>query len=374
MSGALEGIRIADFSRVLAGPYATMLFGDLGAEVFKVERPPLGDDTRQWGPPYDPDGVATYYDAVNRNKRSLLLDLRSDAGRRDALALIRSCDVLVENFVPGTMERFGLGYDELAAAQPSLVYASISGFGRTPEAAAMPGYDLLVQAVGGLMSITGPDPQSPTKVGVAVVDVITGLHCAFGVLAALRHRDATGEGQRVDVTLMGSALSGMVNQAAAYLGGGTVPRAMGNAHPSIAPYEVFETADRSLALAVGNDAQFRACAGVLELPTLADDARFATNPLRVANRVALRECLQDVLRQRGADHWTDVFTQAGVPCGPVNGMDEAFALAAHLGLDAVVVADGVRTVAHPVQFSRTPASYRRRPPSLGDTAISAVLS
>ncbi len=373
MAGALDGIRIADFSRVLAGPYATMLFGDLGAEVFKVERPPCGDDTRQWGPPYDPDGVSTYYDSVNRNKHSLALDLSTADGRRDALALIRSCDVLVENFVPGTMERFGLGYNDLAAAQPGLVYASISGFGRTPEAAAMPGYDLLVQAVGGLMSITGPDPQSPTKVGVALVDVITGMHCAFGVLAALRHRDATGEGQRVDVTLMGSALSGMVNQTGAFVGAGVVPRAMGNAHPSIAPYEVFETADRALALAVGNDGQFRACATALSLPRLADDPRFTTNPLRVANRAALRELLQQALHKHGADAWTDALTAVGVPCGPVNGMDEAFALAERLGLEALAVVDGVRTVAHPVQFSRTPATYRLRPPALGNTGLGEVL-
>lgn len=373
MHGALEGIRIADFSRVLAGPYATMLFGDLGAEVFKVERPPLGDDTRQWGPPYDVDGVATYYDSVNRNKHSLLIDLRSDQGRRDALALIRSCDVLVENFVPGTMERFGLGYEELAASQPSLVYASISGFGRTPEAAAMPGYDLLVQAVGGLMSLTGPDPHTPTKVGVALVDVITGLHCAFGVLAALRHRDATGEGQRVDVSLLASALSGMVNQSGAFLGAGVVPRAMGNAHPSIAPYEVFDTADRALALAVGNDGQFRACVGVLGLPALAADPRFTTNPLRVQHRAELRGMLQVALRGRGADDWTGAFTAAGVPCGPVNGIDEAFALAERLGLELVADAGGVPTVAHPVQFSRTPASYRLRPPELGNVDVGSVL-
>lgn len=373
MHGALEGIRIADFSRVLAGPYATMLFGDLGAEVFKVERPPLGDDTRQWGPPYDAEGVATYYDSVNRNKHSLLVDLRSDQGRRDALALIRSCDVLVENFVPGTMERFGLGYEELSASQPSLVYASISGFGRTPEAAAMPGYDLLVQAVGGLMSLTGPDPQTPTKVGVALVDVITGLHCAFGVLAALRHRDATGEGQRVDVSLLGSALSGMVNQSGAFLGAGVVPRAMGNAHPSIAPYEVFDTADRALALAVGNDGQFRACVEVLGLPALATDPRFTTNPLRVQHRSELRGQLQAALRARGADDWSGVFTAVGVPCGPVNGIDEAFALAQRLGLALVADAGGVPTVAHPVQFSRTPASYRLRPPRLGNADVGSVL-
>lgn len=373
MVGALDGVRIADFSRVLAGPYATMLLADLGAEVFKVERPPLGDDTRQWGPPYDAAGDATYYGSINRNKRSIALDLASAEGRSDALALIRSCDVVIENFVPGTMEKFGLGYDALAVQQPGLVYASISGFGRTEAAAKLPGYDLLVQAVGGLMSITGPDPQTPTKAGVAMVDVITGLHCAIGVLAALRHRDATGEGQRVDVTLLGSLLSGLVNQAGAYVGAGVVPRAMGNAHPSIAPYEVFETADRALALAVGNDGQFRHCVEVLGLTELSDDARFATNPSRVEHRAELRALLQRALRARGADAWQSAFAAVGVPSGPVNGIDEAFTLATALGLQPIHDLDGLPTVAHPIALSRTPAQYRRRPPCVGDTAIEEAL-
>jgi crotonobetainyl-CoA:carnitine CoA-transferase CaiB-like acyl-CoA transferase len=373
MTGALDGVRIADFSRILAGPYATMLLADLGAEVFKVERPPLGDDTRQWGPPFDAAGDATYYGSINRNKRSLALDLATEDGRQGALALIRSCDVVVENFVPGTMEKFGLGYDELVGQQPGLVYASITGFGRGEEAAKLPGYDLLVQAVGGLMSITGPDPQTPTKAGVAVVDVITGLHCAIGILAALRHRDLTGEGQRVDVTLLGSLLSGLVNQAGAFVGAGVVPRAMGNAHPSIAPYEVFDTADRALALAVGNDGQFRNCAVVLGLPELADDPRFATNPMRVHNRTVLRDLLEGVLRGRGADAWTTAFSAAGVPCGPVNGLDEAFALADSLGLEPIRSIDGLPTVAHPIALSRTPAGYRTRPPRLGDTEIEEAL-
>ena len=373
MAGALSGIRVADFSRVLAGPYATMLLADLGAEVFKVERPPLGDDTRQWGPPFDADGVATYFSSINRNKRSLVIDLATDAGRAEARQLIATCDVVVENFVPGTMERFGLGFDALSAGHPGLVYASISGFGRTPEAAALPGYDLLVQAVGGLMSITGPDPGSPTKVGVALVDVITGLHCAFGILAALRHRDATGEGQRVDVTLLGSLLSAMVNQSAAYVGAGVVPRAMGNAHPSIAPYEVFDTADRALAMAVGNDGQFRHCVSALGLPALADDERFATNPARVRHRTELRRLLQERLRTQGADAWAQSLTAVGVPCGPVNTMDEAFALARTLGLDPVQQVGGTPTVAHPIAFSRTPAEYRLRPPSVGDTTLPEVL-
>ncbi len=372
MAGALDGVRVADFSRVLAGPYATMLLADLGAEVFKVERPPLGDDTRQWGPPYDADGGATYFDSVNRNKHSIVIDLATAEGRDEARRLIERCDVVVENFVPGTMERFGLGYDELSAGHPGLVYASISGFGREPEAAALPGYDLLVQAVGGLMSITGPDPEHPTKVGVALVDVVTGMHCAFGILAALRHRDRTGRGQRLDVSLLGSLLSGMVNQAAAFVGAGVVPRAMGNAHPSIAPYEIFDTADRALALAVGNDRQFSDCVEALGLAHLADDSRFATNPLRVRNRAELRPLLQAALATEGADHWVAALTPVRVPCGPVNDIAEAFALAARLGLDPIVQAGGIATVAHPVQFSETPASYRLRPPLIGDTTIGDI--
>lgn len=373
MAGALEGIRIADFSRILAGPYATMLLADMGAEVLKVERPPIGDDTRQWGPPFDAAGDATYYGSINRNKRSIALDLATGEGQSAARTLIRTCDVVIENFVPGTMDKFGLGYDALAAEQPGLVYASISGFGRTDAAAKLPGYDLLVQAVGGLMSITGPDPQTPTKAGVALVDVITGLHCAIGVLAALRHHDATGEGQRVDVTLLGSLLSGLVNQAGAFVGAGVVGRAMGNAHPSIAPYEVFDTADRALALAVGNDGQFRQCVTAIDLAHLADDPRFSTNPLRVQHRAELRPLLQAALSARGADEWTALFTTVGVPCGPVNGIDEAFALAAALGLEPIREIDGLPTVAHPIAFSRTPAEYRLRPPRVGDTEIEDVL-
>jgi len=373
MQGALAGIRIADFSRVLAGPYATMLLADLGADVIKIERPPLGDDTRQWGPPYDDTGSATYFQSVNRNKRSVAIDLSSHEGREQARRLIDTCDVLIENFVPGTMEKFGLGYDELSMARPDLVYASITGFGRTDLAATMPGYDLLVQAVGGRMSVTGPDPTQPSKVGVALVDVITGLHCALGVMAALHHRSETGEGQRVDVSLLGSTLSAMVNQSGAFVGAGVVPKAMGNAHPSIAPYETFDTADRALALAVGNDGQFRKCVDALGLPELADDPRFATNPDRVANRHGLRALLQAALVQHGADHWSTVFTAAGVPCGPVNGLDEAFALAQRLGLDPIKLADGVKTVANPIALSKTPPRYERRPPPVGETDIAEVL-
>jgi crotonobetainyl-CoA:carnitine CoA-transferase CaiB-like acyl-CoA transferase len=369
--GALEGVRIADFSRVLAGPYATMLLADLGADVVKVERPGAGDETRQWRPPADAHGTSTYFLGVNRNKRSVALDLSDETGRERARALVAASDVLVENFRPGTMERLGLGYDDLKAGHPGLVYCSISGFG-TGDGAAIPGYDLLVQAVGGLMSVTGEPGGEPTKAGVALVDVITGLHATLGILAALRHRDATGEGQRVEVNLLSSLLSAMVNQASAYAVAGVVPGRMGNAHPSIAPYETFSTADRPLALAVGNDAQFAALAGVLGRPDLADDPRFRTNPQRVAHRAPLRQVLDELLRTAGADHWSAALSAAGVPAGPVNTLDEAFAFAGRLGLPGIVTVPGAggapesRQVACPLTLTATPARHRLPPPALGE--------
>jgi crotonobetainyl-CoA:carnitine CoA-transferase CaiB-like acyl-CoA transferase len=375
--GALDGLRIADFSRVLAGPYATMLLADLGADVVKVERPGIGDDTRAWHPPADQDGTSTYFLSVNRNKKSVVLDLTTDAGLEQARALVAEADVLVENFRPGTMERLGLGPRELRARHPELVYCSISGFGSGPGAA-IPGYDLLVQAVGGLMSVTGDAAGEPVKAGVALVDVITGLHASLGILAALRHRDATGEGQHVEVNLLSSLLSAMVNQASAFAVAGVVPGRMGNAHPSIAPYETFPAADRPIAIAVGNDRQFAALAEAVGDAALADDDRFRTNADRVAHRTALRDILTERLGTAGADHWSAVLLAAGVPAGPVNTLDEAFAFARELGLPGIVdipaaAADGAdeaqgspsRQVASPIALSGTPVQYRLPPPSLG---------
>ncbi|AVV47781.1 carnitine dehydratase [Streptomyces sp. P3] len=372
--GALDGLRIADFSRVLAGPYATMLLGDLGADVVKVERPGIGDETRAWHPPADSDGTSTYFLSVNRNKRSVVLDLATESGREQARALVAECDVVVENFRPGTMERLGLGYEELRSRKPELVYCSISGFG-SGAGAAIPGYDLLVQAAGGLMSVTGAADGEPVKAGVALVDVITGLHACLGVLAALRHRDATGQGQRVEVNLLGSLLSAMVNQASAFAVAGVVPGRMGNAHPSIAPYETFPTADRPIALAVGNDRQFAALAEATGDAGLALDDRFRTNADRVAHRSELRDILTERLSTAGADDWSTVLLAAGVPAGPVNTLDDAFAFAGRLGLPGIVdipadPADGEecrpsRQVAHPIALSGTPAQYRLPPPRLG---------
>ncbi|MFJ5304349.1 CaiB/BaiF CoA transferase family protein [Streptomyces sp. NPDC088350] len=369
--GALDGLRIADFSRVLAGPYATMLLADLGADVVKVERPGIGDETRAWHPPADQDGTSTYFLSVNRNKKSVVLDLTTDAGLEQARALVAESDVLVENFRPGTMERLGLGPRELRARHPGLVYCSISGFGSGPGAA-IPGYDLLVQAVGGLMSVTGDAAGAPVKAGVALVDVITGLHASLGILAALRHRDATGEGQHVEVNLLSSLLSAMVNQASAFAVAGVVPGRMGNAHPSIAPYETFPAADRPIAIAVGNDRQFAALAKAVQDPDLALDDRFRTNADRVAHRAELRDILTERLGADGADHWSAVLLAAGVPAGPVNTLDEAFAFAQNLGLPGIVdiAADEThgrhsRQVANPIALSGTPAQYRLPPPHLG---------
>ena len=330
--GALDGIVVVDFSRVLAGPYATMMLGDYGADVIKVERPDVGDDTRAWGPPYDAQGVATYFNAINRNKRSVSVDLATPAGVAQARELVAGADIVVENFRPGTMERLGLGYDDLRQIRPGLIYCSITGFGRD-GGAALPGYDLLVQAVGGLMSVTGPAPGAPTKVGVALVDVLTGLHALSGILAALHHRDRTGEGQRVDTNLLSSLLSSMVNQASGYLGAGVVPGIMGNRHPSITPYETFCTADRPIAVAVGNDKQFAAIATELGVAEILSDNRFGSNSERVANRDELCDILGEVFATRGADHWHEVLTKAGVPAGPINDLAEAFTFADRLGLN-----------------------------------------
>jgi len=368
MTGALSGLAIADFSRILAGPYATMLLGDLGADVTKVERPGRGDDTRSWGPPFGPDGQSTYFAGVNRNKTSVFLDLATPEGHSAGLELAVRADVLVENFAPGTMERLGLGYSTVSQANPGVVYCSITGFG-SGSGATLPGYDLLVQAMGGLMSITGQTPDEPTKVGVAVVDVIAGLHACYGILAALRHRDATGVGQHVEINLLSSALSALVNQSAAFVGADVVPQCLGNEHPSISPYAVYSAADGPLVLAVGNDRQFEELVTVLDAPGLAHDVRFATNPARVGHRDELRIALDTLLRDRPVDEWVSRLTAVGVPCGPINDIAEAFELGKSLGLTPIVEIptgpDEVsRQVANPVRFSATPPTYRLPPPQL----------
>ncbi|WP_200941665.1 CaiB/BaiF CoA transferase family protein [Agromyces sp. Root1464] len=373
--GVLAGVRVADFSRVLAGPYATMMLADFGADVVKIESL-AGDDTRHWRPPVDARGQATYFGSVNRNKRSVALDLTDAEGLAEARRLAASADVVVENFRPGVMDRFGLSYDEVRALNPGIVYCSITGFG-TGEGAALAGYDLLVQAVGGLMSITGPADGEPAKAGVALVDVLTGQNAVAGILLALRERDRTGLGQRVEVNLLQGLLSALTNQAASTLATGTPPQRLGNAHPSIAPYAVFHAADRELVIAVGNDKQFRALTEVLGVPELSGDARFAGNVDRVAHRVELTAAIEERLAAASAAHWVDVLSAAGVPAGLVNDVAEAIAFGAALGLEPVaeigapVSPDGgaaSRTIANPIGLSASPAVYRSTPPALDEHA------
>jgi crotonobetainyl-CoA:carnitine CoA-transferase CaiB-like acyl-CoA transferase len=370
---ALPGLRILDFSRVLAGPFATMLLADLGAEVIKIERPGSGDDTRAWGPPYDDAGRSTYFDAVNRNKSSLALDLASPAGLAGARALAADADVLVENFRPGLLDGLGLGYEQLRAANPGLIYCSITGFGSTEQAAAVPGYDLLVQALGGLMSITGERAGEPQKVGVALVDVLAGLFATVGILAALNHRGRGGEGQRIEVDLLSSLLAALVNQASSYTVCGVVPQRMGNEHPSIAPYAAFATGAGEIVLAVGNDRQFQVLCEVLGAPALATDPRYLTNPERVANRATLRPELEVLLATRPAADWASLLIDARVPAGVVNDVAGAFALAQALGLNPLVDlqdpgGSSVCLAKNPIGLSRTPPTYRSAPPRLPNPA------
>jgi crotonobetainyl-CoA:carnitine CoA-transferase CaiB-like acyl-CoA transferase len=368
MSDALADLRVLDFSRVLAGPFATMMLADFGAAVTKVERPGVGDETRSWGPPYDDRGEATYFQAVNRNKRAIALDLTVDADRGRARALALASDVLVENFRPGVMDRLGLGYQQLQRERPGLIYCSITGFG-SGAGAQLPGYDLLVQGLGGLMSITGTPDGEPQKVGVALVDVLAGLFATVGILAAARHRESTGEGQLVEVNLLSALLAALVNQGSAYTIAGVVGERMGNAHPSIAPYELLRTADGELVLAVGNDRQFAALCEVIGAAKLAADPRFRSNGDRVAHRAALGDELEARLRRRAAYEWAQLLGEARVPAGVVNDVGQAFALARSLGLDPVVSLprdDGGRVslTSNPVRMSKTPPSYRIAPPPM----------
>ena len=363
----MDGIRVADFSRVLAGPIATMILGDLGADVIKVERPGAGDDTRSWGPPWSPQNVSSYYLGANRNKRSIALDLKDAADIATARALAVRSDVVIENFRPGVMARAGLDHASLVDQRADIVSCRIAGLGRGEVA----GYDFLAQAMGGLMSITGDADGEPRKVGVALVDVMAGLHASIGILAALRHRDRTGEGQLVEVDLLSTTLFSLANQASNWLTAGVVPARMGNQHPSIAPYETLQAADGPFVIAVGNDGQFRTMCGVLDLPALADDERFATNAARVTNRGALLVALADTLSRAPAEVWVERLGAAGIPCGLVNQIDQAFALAREVGLDPVATIVGldgvaVETVANPLHLSRTPATYRLAPPGLGE--------
>jgi len=366
-NGPLRGILVADFSRILAGPYATMLLADLGADVIKVEGP-AGDDTRTWMPPVR-DGVATYYLGINRNKRSIALDLREPDDLAAARELARRADVMIENFKPGSLARFGLDYDTVATGNPRVVYASISGFG-SGAGASIPGYDLMVQAISGLMSLTGDADGPPYRAGISVFDVMAGLHASIGILAALHHRSSSGRGQHVEVNLLSSALSGLVNHSSAVVAGGVVPFRMGNAHPSLFPYEPLPTANGDLIVIAGNDGQFRKLCQVLGVPELVDDPRFGRNQDRTANRDALRPLLVERLRTRDKEEWFADLLAAGVPSAPINTLDAGVDYARQLGLDPVVeVGEGdgtVPSVRNPITFSATPPRYELPPPGLDE--------
>ncbi|WP_053800445.1 CaiB/BaiF CoA transferase family protein [Streptomyces rimosus] len=365
---ALAGLLVADFSRVLAGPLAAATLADLGADVIKVERPGTGDDTRSWGPPFAADGTAAYFDAANRSKRGLALDLADPGDAAAARELARRADVLIENFRPGALARYGLDPATTTAAHPGLVHCSITGFG-SGAGAHLPGYDFVVQAVGGLMSITGEPGGPPLKAGVALVDVLTAKDATTAVLAALRHRDRTGQGQHVEVNLLSSLLGSLVNQTSGQLATGRDPGPMGNRHPSIAPYETLACRDgEPLAVAVGNDRQFRALAHALGAPGLADDERFARNQDRVRHRTELVKELEERLAADTPAAWTERLTAASVPCGPVNTVGEALRLAERLGLEPVVPvgADRIPQVRSPLRLSATPVAAPCAPPALDE--------
>jgi len=342
-----------------------MLLADYGATVIKIENPQHGDDTREWGPPYTSEGKATYFESVNRNKHSIALDFKNTTDLRRAHKLTSQVDVVIQNFRVGALDKFALDYGSVSASNSKVIYCSISGFG-SKEGKDLPGYDLLIQAMGGLMSVTGI--HEPTKVGVALVDVLTGLHASNAIMAALIERNETGLGQHLEVNLLSVLLSSMVNQSSAFVLGGVTPGLLGNAHPSIAPYEVFDCSDRSIVIAVGNDTQFTHLCSALQLPELANDPRFTTNPDRIAHRDILRIQLNDVLATNTADHWYAILNAHGIPCGPINSIPQAFELAEQLGLEPVK--DGI--VANPVTFSRTPVEYQLPPPGLGSSTQTII--
>ena len=371
-TGPLRGLRVFDLTRVLAGPTCVQMLGDLGADVIKVEKPGAGDDTRGFAPPVMPGtGESAYFVGVNRNKRSVTLDIATGEGQDLARRLIAGCDILVENFKVGALAKYGLGYEDLRGPFPGLIYCSITGFGQTGPYAKRPGYDSLVQAMGGVMSLTGEPDGMPQKVGVPVADLFAGLYGCIGVLAALRHREATGQGQQVDIGMLDTNVAWLANQGMNYLATGENPARLGNQHPNIVPYQVFATADGHIVLSVGNDPTFRRFCEGFGLDHLPGDERFATNAARVANRQLVTDTLAPVLRGQPTAWWVERLEAIGVGCGPINTLSEVFADPQVQARGAVVTLphqaspDGVRVLANPVRLSATPTDYRRPPPLLG---------
>ena len=366
----LEGVRVLDLTRVLAGPYCTMMLGDLGADVLKVERPGAGDDVRAWGPPFAPGGESAYFLCVNRNKRSITIDLKTSPGQDLVRELARRCEVLVENFKTGTLDEMGIGYEALRGVTPGLIYCSITGFGTTGPYADLPGYDLIAQAMGGIMSITGEVSGEPMKVGVPIVDISTGMFSAVAILAALRVKERTGQGQRIDMALLDSQIAWLGNVAGNYLVGGQPARRLGNAHPNITPYEVFPTRDGHVALAVGNEGQWRRFCQVAGAPHLAEDPLFRTNADRVRNREKLVPVMAEVMRRRTSQEWMDLLRADDIPCGPIQTVDRALNDPQVLARGMVVearhpTAGPVKLVASPLKLCETPPAVRLPPPTLG---------
>ena len=388
MPGPLDGIRVIDLTRVLAGPWCTQLLGDLGADVIKVEHPVGGDDTRHWGPPWlkDEEGneteEAAYFFSANRNKSSIALNLKTEKGIEILKELVKQADVFVENFKVGGLEKLGLGYDDLKKINPKLIYLSITGFGQTGPMASQPGYDYLIQGLGGLMSITGQadgEPGGgPQRVGVAIVDINAGFYATIGILSAIVHRTNTGQGQYIDLALLDSQVGWLANQAMNYLIGGKVPERTGNGHPNLVPYQPFETQDGNVIIAVGNDRQFEFLCASIERPELADDAKFSTNATRIAHRKEIVAFIAQEIKKQSTDHWLSALPAAGVPCSVINSIDQVFdhpqVKSREMRIDLPHPLSGnVPGVGNPLKFSESKVAYRKAPPMHGaDTA--AVLS
>ena len=371
-SGPLKGLRVLDLTRVLAGPTCTQMLGDLGAEVIKIEKPGSGDDTRGFAPPFMPGtGESAYFVGVNRNKKSVTLDISRPEGQAIARRLLAGCDMLVENFKVGALAKYGLGYEQLRVDFPRLIYCSITGFGQTGPYAPRPGYDSLIQAMGGVMSLTGEPAGLPQKVGVPVADLFAGLYGCIGLLAALRHRDATGQGQQVDIGMLDTHVAWLANQGMNYLATGENPERLGNQHPNIVPYQVFPTADGHIVLSVGNDATFARFCADAGLAHLLDDERFATNAARVRNRQLVTDTLAPVMMRRPTAEWVERLETLKIGCGPINTLAQVFADPQAQARGVVVTMphastpDGVRVIANPVRLSATPPDYRIPPPLLG---------
>ncbi|MCG5102321.1 CaiB/BaiF CoA transferase family protein [Oceanobacillus alkalisoli] len=367
---ALSNFKVLDLSRVLAGPYCTMILGDLGAEVIKVEAPGGSDDTRKWGPPFQ-EGVSAYYLSANRNKKSITVDLKTEEGISFIKKLVKESDVIINNFKTGTMERLGLGFETVSNLNPGIVFCSITGFGETGPNKAMPGYDFIVQAMSGLMSITGDKTSGPQKLGVAITDVLTGLYACIGIQAALLERNFSGKGQKLDISLYDSAVSSLVNIGSNYLLSGKIPEALGNHHANIVPYQTFKTIDGEIVIAVGNDNQYKALCTVLGKPELSTDVRFLTNPDRVQHREQLVPLLEEVFATKPTNYWQKRCNENNIPCGPIQNLEEVTKDPQLLAREMFIstehpTAGHIKMIGSPLKLSRTPVTYRHHPPNVGE--------